>query len=53
MGDSDDAEAVVRAIDEIGIDRLTETIVTAWEASAAASNRDRPGRKTKPYVGSN
>jgi len=31
MGDSDDAEAVVRAIDEIGIDRLTETIVTAWE----------------------
>ncbi|MDS0221750.1 hypothetical protein NDI54_10375 [Haloarcula sp. S1AR25-5A] len=30
MGDSDDAEAVVRAIDEIGIDRLTETIVTAW-----------------------
>jgi hypothetical protein len=31
MSDSDDAEAVVRAIDEIGIDRLTETIVTAWE----------------------
>lgn len=31
MGDSDDAEAVVRAIDEIGIDRLTETIVAAWE----------------------
>ncbi|WP_336337502.1 hypothetical protein [Haloarcula brevis] len=31
MGDSDDAEAVVRAIDEIGIDQLTETIVTAWE----------------------
>lgn len=31
MGNSDDAEAVVRAIDEIGIDRLTETIVAAWE----------------------
>jgi len=31
MGDSDDAETVVRAIEEIGIDRLTETIVTAWE----------------------
>ncbi|KAA9399142.1 hypothetical protein Har1130_13130 [Haloarcula sp. CBA1130] len=31
MGDSDDAAAVVRAIDEIGIDRLTETIVAAWE----------------------
>ncbi|MFB6222294.1 MAG: hypothetical protein ABEH86_01305 [Haloarcula sp.] len=31
MGDSDDAKAVVRAIDEIGIDRLTETIVAAWE----------------------
>lgn len=31
MGDSDDAETVVRAIDDIGIDRLTDTIVAAWE----------------------
>lgn len=30
MGD-DDAETVVRAIEDIGIDRLTDTIVTAWE----------------------
>ncbi len=52
MSDSDDAEAVVRAIDEIGIDRLTETIVTAWEGIGGGVEPGPTWPRTRPHSGS-
>jgi len=55
MDDSNDAEEVAAAIEEIGVDRLTDTIATAWEQAGLETGRptwpdDESRHRVRPPV---